>query len=75
VQEYFLQQTRFKMLTKSKPEDAERLWKMAQTDVEQRYKMYEYMAARKTDAPPTVKDVAAARQAPVDEKTPALTKK
>jgi pyruvate-ferredoxin/flavodoxin oxidoreductase len=27
VQEYLLQQTRFKMLTKSKPEDADRLWK------------------------------------------------
>ncbi len=27
VQEYLLQQTRFKMLTKSKPEDAKRLWK------------------------------------------------
>ncbi len=75
VQEYLLQQTRFKMLTKSKPEDAERLWKLAQSDVEQRYKMYEYMAARKTATAPTVKDVAAAQQAPVDEKAPALTKK
>jgi pyruvate-ferredoxin/flavodoxin oxidoreductase len=47
VQEYLLQQTRFKMLTKSKPEEAERLWKLAQQDVERRYRMYEYMAARK----------------------------
>ncbi|HXX00802.1 MAG TPA: 4Fe-4S dicluster domain-containing protein, partial [Candidatus Acidoferrales bacterium] len=46
VQEYLLQQTRFKMLTKSKPEDAERLWKLAQQDAEHRYRMYEYMAAR-----------------------------
>jgi pyruvate-ferredoxin/flavodoxin oxidoreductase len=75
VQEYLLQQTRFKMLTKSKPEDAERLWKLAQSDVEQRYRMYEYMAARKTAAAPTVNDIAAAKQAPVEEKTPALTKK
>jgi hypothetical protein len=37
--------------------------------------MYEYMAARKTDAPPTVKDVAVAKQASVEAKTPALTKK
>jgi pyruvate-ferredoxin/flavodoxin oxidoreductase len=47
VQEYLLQQTRFKMLTRSKPEEAERLWKLAQQDVERRYRMYEYMAARK----------------------------
>jgi pyruvate-ferredoxin/flavodoxin oxidoreductase len=49
VQEYLLQQTRFKMLTKSKPEDAERLWKLAQQDVEHRYRMYEYLATRKTE--------------------------
>ena len=48
VQEYLLQQTRFKMLTKSKREDAERLWKAAQQDVENRFHMYEYLAARKT---------------------------
>jgi pyruvate-ferredoxin/flavodoxin oxidoreductase len=57
VQDYLLQQTRFKMLTKSKPEDAKRLWAMAQHDVETRYRMYEYMASRKTEAPaPTAKD-------------------
>jgi pyruvate-ferredoxin/flavodoxin oxidoreductase len=50
VQEYLLQQTRFKMLTKSKPEDAKRLWNMAQHDVENRYRMYEYMASRKAGA-------------------------
>jgi len=49
VQEYLLQQTRFKMLTKSKPEDAERLWKAAQEDVEKRFHMYEYLAARKLE--------------------------
>src|SRR3954469_26076536 len=49
VQDYLLQQTRFKMLTKSKPEDAERLWKLAQKDVETRFRMYEYMASRKAE--------------------------
>jgi pyruvate-ferredoxin/flavodoxin oxidoreductase len=49
LQEYLLQQTRFKMLTKSKPEDAERLWKLAQKDVETRFRMYEYMASRKAE--------------------------
>ena len=48
LQDYLLQQTRFKMLTKSKPEDAERLWKLAQQDVEHRYHMYEYLASRKS---------------------------
>jgi pyruvate-ferredoxin/flavodoxin oxidoreductase len=58
VQDYLLQQTRFKMLTKSKPEAAERLWKLAQQDVEHRYRMYEYMASRKTEAAAPAKDVA-----------------
>ena len=49
VQDFLLQQTRFKMLSKSKPEDAKRLWKLAQQDVENRYRMYEYMASRKTE--------------------------
>ena len=50
VQEFLQQQTRFKMLTKSKPEDAERLWREAQHDAEERYRLYEYMASRKTGA-------------------------
>jgi len=49
VQDFLLQQTRFKMLTKSKPEDARRLWQLAQHDAEQRYRLYEYLAQRKTN--------------------------
>jgi len=56
VQEWLLQQTRFKMLTKSKPEDAERLWKQAQKDVETRFHMYEYMASRKLEPVAEVKE-------------------
>ncbi len=59
VQDFLLQQTRFKMLTKSKPEDAERLWKLAQKDVESRYRMYEYMASRKPEAAAPAKEEAA----------------
>ncbi|HXW89848.1 MAG TPA: pyruvate:ferredoxin (flavodoxin) oxidoreductase [Terriglobales bacterium] len=44
VQDFLLQQTRFKMLTKSKPEDAKRLWQQAQHDADLRYRMYEYLA-------------------------------
>src|SRR5208282_3024769 len=58
VQEFLLQQTRFKMLTKSKPEAADRLWKLAQQDAEHRYRMYEYMASRKTEPAAPAKDVA-----------------
>jgi pyruvate-ferredoxin/flavodoxin oxidoreductase len=45
VEEYLTQQTRFKMLTRSNPEDARRLWKQAQQDVEDRYRFYESLAA------------------------------
>jgi hypothetical protein len=41
------------MLTKSKPEDAKRLWAEAQHDAEVRYKFYEYLASRKTTPTPT----------------------
>ncbi|MGB9204861.1 MAG: pyruvate:ferredoxin (flavodoxin) oxidoreductase [Terriglobales bacterium] len=49
VKDYLLQQTRFKMLLKSKPEDAKRLWQQAQQDAETRYRLYEYMAQRKPE--------------------------
>ena len=69
VQEYLQQQTRFKMLTKSKPEDAERLWKLAQKDVETRFHMYEYMAARKSEPAAPAKEEAA--KAPAEKPAPA----
>ncbi len=47
VRDYMLLETRFKMLTKSKPEDAKKLWEEAQHDADVRFKFYEYMAARK----------------------------
>ena len=49
VQDFMLMETRFMMLTKSKPEDAKRLWQDAQHDVEARYRLYEYLAQRKTE--------------------------
>ena len=47
VQEYLLSENRFKMLTKSKPEDAKRFFEEAQTDADTRWQLYAYMAARK----------------------------
>ncbi len=67
VQEYLLQQTRFKMLTKSKPEVADKLWKEAQQDAERRYHFYEYMASRKTE-PATAAKPSAEKTAPAVEK-------
>jgi pyruvate-ferredoxin/flavodoxin oxidoreductase len=47
VSQFLLMENRFKMLTKSKPDQAKVLFKMAQEDVETRYRFYEYLAARK----------------------------
>ena len=52
VQDFLFMETRFKMLTKSKPEEAKELWKLAQHDAEVRYQMYEYLAQRKFETPP-----------------------
>ncbi|NEP87654.1 MAG: pyruvate:ferredoxin (flavodoxin) oxidoreductase [Okeania sp. SIO2C2] len=49
VGESMYQENRFKMLTKSKPADAKELLAQAQEDVNTRYAMYEYLAARKLE--------------------------
>ena len=51
VKDFFQQQARFQMLTKSKPEDAKRLWEQAQQDVDIRYGLYEYLAQRAQSRP------------------------
>ncbi|NET24658.1 pyruvate:ferredoxin (flavodoxin) oxidoreductase [Okeania sp. SIO1I7] len=51
VGESMYQENRFKMLTKSKPTDARQLLAQAQEDVNTRYAMYEYLAARKLEIP------------------------
>jgi pyruvate-ferredoxin/flavodoxin oxidoreductase len=47
VEKYLYLENRFKMLTKSNPEDAKQLLKEAQEDVDTRWRLYEYLAARK----------------------------
>jgi pyruvate-ferredoxin/flavodoxin oxidoreductase len=47
VSDFLFQETRFKMLTKSRPEAAEELWALAQHDAQVRYQFYEYLAQRK----------------------------
>ncbi|MBF0486008.1 MAG: pyruvate:ferredoxin (flavodoxin) oxidoreductase, partial [Candidatus Omnitrophica bacterium] len=44
--DYAYHQTRFKSLTKTKPEEAERLIKLAQEDVNQKWAIYEALAAQ-----------------------------
>jgi pyruvate-ferredoxin/flavodoxin oxidoreductase len=51
VEKYMYMENRFKMLTKSKPEDAKRMLKEAQQDVDTRWRFYEYMAARTMEKP------------------------
>jgi pyruvate-ferredoxin/flavodoxin oxidoreductase len=45
-------ENRFKMLTRSNPEDAKRLLKEAQAEVNTRWQMYQYLAARPTAPTP-----------------------
>ncbi len=52
VQDYLLSENRFKMLTKSKPEDAKRLFAQAQVDADRRWKYYQYLAGRELKPAP-----------------------
>ncbi|MGP8022188.1 MAG: pyruvate:ferredoxin (flavodoxin) oxidoreductase [Limisphaerales bacterium] len=46
VQDYLLSENRFKMLTKSKPDAAKRLFAQAQADSERRWQFYQYLGGR-----------------------------
>ncbi len=47
IQEYLMSENRFKMLTKSKPEEAKKLFEKAQTDADLRWQFYAHLASRK----------------------------
>jgi pyruvate-ferredoxin/flavodoxin oxidoreductase len=67
VQDYLLSENRFKMLTKSKPDDAKKFFAQAQIDSERRWKYYQYLAGRdsKNGSPaPATKPVATVDQQP-----------
>jgi pyruvate-ferredoxin/flavodoxin oxidoreductase len=49
LEDYYYMETRYKMLTKSNPEAARMLLEMAQKDVQERWKLYEHMAAFGSD--------------------------
>jgi pyruvate-ferredoxin/flavodoxin oxidoreductase len=46
LQDYLLSENRFKMLTKSKPDDAKKFFAQAQTDADRRWKFYQFLAQR-----------------------------
>ena len=48
VKDFMLTENRFKMLTKSKPDDAKKFFAQAQVDADRRWKFYQSMAARET---------------------------
>jgi pyruvate-ferredoxin/flavodoxin oxidoreductase len=48
VKDFMLTENRFKMLTKSKPEDAKKFFVQSQADADRRWKFYQFMAARDT---------------------------
>ncbi|MGA3145227.1 MAG: pyruvate:ferredoxin (flavodoxin) oxidoreductase [Verrucomicrobiota bacterium] len=50
LQDYLLSENRFKMLTKSKPEEAKKLFAQAQVDADHRWKFYHFLAERDTKA-------------------------
>jgi pyruvate-ferredoxin/flavodoxin oxidoreductase len=49
LEEYAYKEIRYKMLTKSAPEEAKRLMKLAQEDVTSKWHYYEQLAAMKFD--------------------------
>lgn len=71
VKDYLQQQTRFQMLSKSKPEDASRLWGEAQHDAEVRYRFYEYMSQRKFEKGPEKEPAKQPEKAPITKAVPA----
>jgi pyruvate-ferredoxin/flavodoxin oxidoreductase len=66
VSDYLQQQTRFKMLQKSNPEHAKLLWQEAQQDADTRYRLYEYLAQRKSIQATAVAEARVAPPAPVE---------
>lgn len=50
VKQYMLMENRFKMLLKTRPYDAKELFSKAQEDINSRWSLYEYLAARGKEA-------------------------
>jgi pyruvate-ferredoxin/flavodoxin oxidoreductase len=70
VQDYLLSENRFKMLTKSKPEDAKKLFAQAQVDADRRWKYYQYLAGRDAKTPATATATASDKPAATVDQNP-----
>jgi len=46
VEDFYMRENRFKMLTKTRPEHSENLWGLTQKDADSRWALYQHMAAR-----------------------------
>jgi hypothetical protein len=55
------------MLTKSKPEEAKKLFAMAQTDADRRFKFYQYLAGRDLKPAAAPAPVSPKPQASIDQ--------
>jgi pyruvate-ferredoxin/flavodoxin oxidoreductase len=66
VQDFLVSENRFKMLTKSKPEEAKKLFAQAQVDADRRWKFYQFMAQRDMKTEPAANS-AAAKASSVDQ--------
>jgi pyruvate-ferredoxin/flavodoxin oxidoreductase len=68
LQEYLLSENRFKMLTKSKPDEAKKLFAQAQVDADRRWRFYEFLAERDAKSansqPPAAKPSSTVDQQP-----------
>ncbi|MEW5873923.1 MAG: pyruvate:ferredoxin (flavodoxin) oxidoreductase [Candidatus Zixiibacteriota bacterium] len=67
LEEYLRMENRYKMLTKSHPEQAKKLWKLAQEDVDDRWRLYEHLNEGSGWEAKAAKDAAAPapKEAPV----------
>jgi pyruvate-ferredoxin/flavodoxin oxidoreductase len=78
VQDFLLMETRFKMLSKSNPEHAQKLWQLAQHDADVRYHFYEYLAQRRVGngaRPAAIPSHDASERAREEKPTPVETTK
>jgi len=71
--DFAMQEGRFAMLARSRPEDSERLLKLAQEDINQRWQFYRYLAAASSAAgePETASDGNGAKAKPAPEEAKA----
>ncbi len=58
LQDYLLSENRFKMLAKSKPEEARRFFQQSQVDADARWQFYQHLAARELKPKANVTPVA-----------------